>query len=318
MTPHAWRLFELAQLRGVGAKTLRVLASRQGLEKATQDELRSMDARLARALKDHRALDRAQHAAEQQRELAERYGARILAAADADYPMLLDRADDAPAFLYVKGEPGSLGDHAISVIGTREPSTHGLLITERLTQYFAGRGWTIVSGLALGCDAAAHRAALACGGRTVAVLAHGLQTVAPRQHADLAEEIVANRGALVTEYPYGTDAAPHQFVQRDRIQAGLTRGVVMVQSDLEGGSLHASRAALRYGRRLAVPRPTAADLNAQHPKIKANLVLAEGTAEEKSQLLQCDAAALGRVRVFESREDYGVWEAELMAVSPTG
>jgi DNA processing protein len=314
MTPLARRLFELSFLRGVGAVTLRKLVSeRRDVASASVEDLRFMDKRLAKALLDPGAFEGAQALAAQQLEAAGNDGARILASVDSDYPALLRRTEDAPAFLYVRGDPAALADRSIGVIGTREPSRHGLLITERLTQYFAERGWTIVSGLALGCDAAAHRAALACGGRTVAVLAHGLQTVAPRQHAELAAEILEKGGALVTEYPYGTDAAQHQFVQRDRIQAGLSRGVVMIQSDLEGGSLHASRAALRYGRVLAVPRPTQADVEAGYPKIKANKVLADGSAEERMELLQCHAEALNRLRIIASRDDYEGLERELEA-----
>jgi len=130
---------------------------------------------------------------------------------------------------------------------------------------------------------------------------------------ETAAEILEKGGALVTEYPYGTDAAQHQFVQRDRIQAGLSRGVVMIQSDLEGGSLHASRAALRYGRVLAVPRPTQADVDAAQPKITANLVLTDGAPEERMQLLQCHAAALNQLKIISSRDDYQTLERELGA-----
>jgi DNA processing protein len=318
MSPLAWRLFELSQLRGIGPKTLRALAGRKDLGSASEEDLRYMDARLARALKEPGAFEKAQSVAEQQLEQADRQDAFILSSVDSDFPALLLKTDDAPMFLYVRGGLDRLAEKAISVIGSREPTPHGILIAERLTRHFAEQGWSIVSGLALGCDAAAHRAALSAGGKTVAVLAHGLQTVAPLQHAELAEQIVATGGTLVTEYAYGVEAAPPLFVRRDRIQAGLSKGVVMIQSDLEGGSLHASRAALRYGRLLAVPRPTSADIDAASPEIKANVLLADGSDEEKMKLLQCDASALSRVRVLESREDYDVWERELEAVGRRG
>ena len=272
-----------------------------------------MDRRLARALKEPGVFERAQAIARQQLENADSQDAWILCAVDPDFPTLLKNTDDGPMFLYVRGGLGSLVEKSIGVIGTREPTHHGVLIAERLTHHFAEQGWTIVSGLAVGCDAAAHRAALAAGGKTVAVLAHGLQTVAPGQHEALAEEIVSKGGALVTEYAYGVEPAPHQFVQRDRLQAGLAKGVAMIQSDLDGGSLHASRAALRYGRRLAVPRPTTVDIEAAESEIKANVLLADGSDEEKMELLQCDESALSRIRVLTSREDYDVWERELEA-----
>lgn len=312
MTPLARRLFELSFLRGVGAVTLRKLVSEhRDIAGASVEDLRFMDKRLAKALLAPGAFERARSDATRQLEEADRTDSWILCGLDDDYPALLRMTQDAPLFLYVRGDLESLNQRALSVVGTREPSRHGLLVTERVTLFFAARGWTIVSGLALGCDAAAHRAALASGGRTVAVLAHGLQTVAPKQHTELAQEIVARGGSLVTEYAFGVDVAPHQFVQRDRIQAGLCKGVMMVQSDLEGGSLHASRAALRYGRQLAVPRPTQADLEAEHPKIKANALLADGATNEKAGLLQCDEPALSRLSIFSSRDDYVQWEDRL-------
>jgi DNA processing protein len=91
------------------------------------------------------------------------------------------------------------------------------------------------------------------------VLAHGLQTVAPRQHQSLADDILAGGGALLSEFPFGRPPLPPQFVKRDRTQAGLAQGVVMIQSDVRGGSLHAARAALVYQRWLAVPYPTGKD-----------------------------------------------------------
>jgi DNA processing protein len=185
------------------------------------------------------------------------------------------------------------------------------MITRRITDFFCSQRWSVVSGLALGCDGIAHRAAIEAGGHTVAVLAHGLQTVSPSQHRKLAEEILSSGGALVSEYRFGQGAMPNQFVKRDRTQAGLSRGVVMIQSDLKGGSLHASRAALDYERWLAVPYPTAADQQANEPKIQANLMIANSGADiDRANLLKCHISRLSKVIVLRAREEYPQLVAE--------
>ena len=139
----------------------------------------------------------------------------------------------------------------------------------------------------------------------MAVLAHGLQTIAPSKHRKLAEDILNAGGALVSQYPIGRDAIPQQFVQRDKTQAGLAQGVVMVQSDLQGGSLHASRASIEYGRWLAVPYPTEQDRGRDEPKIQANLMLSDGSDAERLDLLRRkDNSGLDRILVLRGKEDY--------------
>jgi DNA processing protein len=105
-----------------------------------------------------------------------------------------------------------------------------------LTRYWAEKGWSIVSGLALGCDAIAHRTAVEVRAHTVAVLAHGLHTIAPAQHRKLPEDILEAGGALESEFPFGKAPLPAQFAKRDRTQAGLAQAVLPIQSDLTGGS----------------------------------------------------------------------------------
>lgn len=232
-------------------------------------------------------------------------GGRLICLLDVEYPEVLRQTPDAPVFLFVKGTLRS--ENTVAIIGTREPTEHGMEITRRITRYFTDQHWSVISGLALGVDSIGHRAALDEGGHTVAVLAHGLQTIAPRQHASLAHSILESGGALVTEYPYGTPVFPPQYVKRDRIQAGLAQGVVMVQSDLQGGSLHASRAAVEYQRPLGVPQATKRDTAAQEAKIQANQVLIEG-GKEAATLLRCRESDLRRVIPLRSREDYPIFE----------
>jgi DNA processing protein len=243
--------------------------------------------------------------AEGQAERAARSGARIVSRWDEEYPTLLAATRDDPVVLYVQGAWALNLDASVAIVGTRTPTDDGAVITERVTAHFVDRRWSIVSGLALGCDAVAHRTALRAHGHTVAVLAHGLHTLAPRQHRALADDILDGGGAWVSEFPFGCEPRPPQFVKRDRTQAGLAQGTVLIQSDLTGGSLHAARAALDYDRWLAVAYPTARDRTRAEPTIRANLLVADGAAHEKARLLHCPADALERVIVVRSRGDYG-------------
>lgn len=291
-------------LKGVGPATLRKMAGMVNIEAASLDSIADQLPSVALAFRDSQAWTRALEDAEKQAEEAGRYGARILSPLDPDYPRLLGGTKDDPFLLYVRGILPSDQAKSVAVIGTREPTPHGKVIAQRITHYLVEQGWSIVSGLALGCDAIAHQSALDKGGHTIAVMAHGLHTVAPKTNKKLAEDILSNGGALVSEYGFGVEPRPEFFVKRDRTQAGLAQGVVMIQSDRKGGSLHASRAALDYGRWLAVPYPTEQDRQKQEPKVQANLTFAEGTERERVELLRCSPSALERVIILRSRDDY--------------
>lgn len=303
ISPSTGKLLALSMLKGVGPASLRLALNVANFANAPVEAIARRVPRMASATQASLwtdALDRA----ERQVEHAEIAGARILSVLDPEYPPLLKATKDDPVILYVKGSLADKPEQSAAVIGTREPTKHGVMIAERVTQFLVENGWSVVSGLALGLDAVAHEAALNAGGHTVAVMAHGLHTVAPSKHKRLAQEILDKGGALVSEYGFGVDPRPEFFVKRDRIQAGLAQGVVMVQSDVKGGSLHASRAALDYGRWLAVPYPTEADLRNGEPKIQANLLIADGHEGERSALLQAPVSGLNKIMVLRSRDDY--------------
>lgn len=298
------KILALSMLSGVGPVALRKASRVFGFEDKTVDQLGTEVPAIARAIAPVGAWSKALEQAEKQAELAEQSGARILCPMDSEYPQLLALTKDDPFLLWVRGELAPFPDKSVAIIGTREPTHHGEVITKRITQFFVEQRWSVVSGLALGCDAIAHRTTIEAGGHTVAVLAHGLQTVAPKKHIRLAEEIVKNGGALVSQYPMGREAIPQQFVQRDRTQAGMSQGVVMIQSDLQGGSLHASRSAIDYGRWLAVPYPTEADRTSGAQKAKANLLLAEGTLQDRMKLLNQKEGNLEKLFILRSKDDY--------------
>lgn len=298
------QLLTYALLPGIGPQTLRALSDIPLFWEHSPDELAQRIPLLAKALLSTGSLEKAKASAHDQLEQCEQTNTQLLSRFDAEYPALLAQSPDDPTLLWVKGTLPKPSQPTVAVIGARAATEHGLEIAGRITRHLVEQNYSIVSGLAVGIDAASHTAALDAYGHTVAVLAHGLQTVAPKENLALAERILVEGGALVSEYPFGRAPRGHQYVQRDRTQAGLSQGVVMVQTDLKGGSLHATRAALSYGRWVAVPYPTEYDLSIRSPKIQANLVIASGTNIQRMKLLRCNQNALSRVRILRSRDDY--------------
>lgn len=299
------KILALSMLPGIGPATLRKASQVFGFESKSVDVLAREIPQIERALAPLDAWEKALEQAEIQLDLAERSACRILSPLDDQYPKLLAATKDDPFILYVRGQLSATPDKSVAIIGTRQPTKHGEVIAKRITRYFVEQGWSVVSGLALGCDGLAHQEALDANGHTVAVLAHGMQTIAPAKHRNLAESILNAGGALVSQYPIGRDVIPQQFVQRDKTQAGMAQGVVMVQSDLQGGSLHASRAAIDYGRWLAVPYPTELDRLNREPKVQANLVLADGAENEIATLLRRkDSESVNGIIVLRSKDDY--------------
>lgn len=193
--------------------------------------------------------------AAQELEQVRALGADILILDDGMYPALLREIADPPITLYVQGEwAACLEQPCIGVVGSRRCSTYGQNAATMLARDLAAHNVTVISGLARGIDAAAHRGALEAGGRTVAVMGTGLDKVYPREHQKLAEEILAGGGALVSEFPLQTPPTPQNFPYRNRVISGLSLGVVLVEAAENSGSLITARLALEQGREVfAVP-----------------------------------------------------------------
>ncbi|MFQ5778871.1 MAG: DNA-processing protein DprA, partial [Terriglobia bacterium] len=189
-------------------------------------------------------------AAEQELDKVRQCGARLLAWDEPDYPPLLKEIYDPPVLLYVQGDVTALSSHCLAMVGARKPTIYGTQVTERLGQELAARGLTIVSGLARGIDSAAHRGALqAPGGKTVAVLGCGMDYDYPKENKKLRARIEA-RGCVLTEFPLGTYPAPQNFPIRNRIIAGLSWGVMVVEGGRYSGSLITGRLAMEYNRQV--------------------------------------------------------------------
>ncbi len=180
----------------------------------------------------------------------------VLTLADDGYPRALLDIADPPVLLYVKGDPALLQKPALAIVGARTATAQGEANAEAFARALAAQGFTIVSGLALGIDAAAHRGALGAGraaGGTVAVIGTGIDRIYPARNAALAREIAA-AGAIVSELPLGTPPLAHNFPRRNRLIAGLAQGVLVVEAALNSGSLITARLATEGGREVfAIP-----------------------------------------------------------------
>ena len=177
----------------------------------------------------------------------ERSGTTLVVRGAPDYPPLLALAPDPPLVLFVRGKPEVLTLPQLAIVGSRNPTATGLRDAEAFATTLGGAGFTIVSGLALGIDAAAHQGALGAGATTIAVCATGLDRVYPARHRELAHRIAA-AGALVSEFAPGTPPLKHHFPLRNRIIAGLSLGTLVVEAAAQSGSLITARLAGEAGR----------------------------------------------------------------------
>ncbi len=183
-------------------------------------------------------------------------GVELVAVDDPGYPPLMRLAPRPAAVLYVRGKPAALtSTDTVAVIGTRKPTAHGVTIGRRLAHYMADAGFSVISGLARGIDTAGHEGAIDARGTTIAILGSAIDKIYPASNGDLAERIEAGGGALISEYPMGFPTSGRHFVERDRLQAAMSIGVVAIQTGVDGGTLHTVRFAREARRLIAVPRP---------------------------------------------------------------
>lgn len=206
---------------------------------------------------------------------------RVLGCFDADWPTWLRGISAPPVVIFVKGSlpvPGS-----VAVVGTRSPTRFGIAVVEKVVDSAAAHGRGIVSGLALGIDAAAHERALRSGALTWAILGGGVDVPTPTENRDLAERILEAGGGLISEQLPGSKPNPQRLLNRNRLQSAASEVVVVAQCGIPSGTLHTARYAIEQGRRLAVPRPRPPwD---EEPQSAGNLALTDPVG--------CDPARLG-------------------------
>lgn len=234
-------------------------------------------------------------------------GAQLLTIEEDGFPPLLRDSSDPPAVLYVRGRLEPEDRLAVAVVGARRATPHGERFAGRLAEGLARQGFTIVSGLARGIDAAAHRGALAAGGRTVAVLGCGIDRIYPAEHGPLAQEIAAH-GAVISELPIGAAPLKQNFPERNRIIAWMTWATVVVEAARDSGSLITARLAADEGRTvLAVPgtpgEPNAEGTNGLLRQGAACCRDADDVVEDLAPQIAAAAAAVAAAR--RTRQDLG-------------
>ncbi|HET6674369.1 MAG TPA: DNA-processing protein DprA [Nitrospiraceae bacterium] len=275
------------------------LGSPQSVLDASEDTLVQLGCRqnLARAIRSPLPANLERQIDEELLAL-DRSGVMALGYLDEAYPSRLRMIPDPPAVLYVSGRMNAADYHAVAIVGARRASHAGRLVTEELSRELASAGFTIVSGLALGVDAAAHRGALEANGRTIAVLGCGIDRTYPSVHARLRHEI-EQRGAVLSELPIG--AAPHSyhFPRRNRIISGLSLGVIVTEATLNSGSLITARLAADQGREVfAVPGMVKSETSrGPNGLIKEGAKLVESGSDVIDELVsQIDEAFKERLR----------------------
>ena len=216
---------------------------------------------------------------------AQEPGHAVITLADAAYPRLLLEIPDPPPLLYAVGRTELLGRPSLAVVGSRNATAQGQRDAEQFSKAFSAAGLTIVSGLALGIDAAAHRGGLAAEGSTIAVLGTGIDVTYPRQNAPLAAQI-AESGLLISEFPLGTGGAAHHFPRRNRLISGLTQGCLVIEAALASGSLITARTAADQGREVfALPGSIHSPLSKGcHALIKQGAKLVESAEDLLAEL----------------------------------
>ncbi|HEY8067529.1 MAG TPA: DNA-processing protein DprA [Burkholderiales bacterium] len=277
---------QLTLTPGLGAATLRQLLSQFGLPEKILAAKRADLARYAGA-EAIQALDSEVVGQAVKRALAwlEQPGNAIVTLADAAYPRLLLEIPDPPALIYCRGRIDLLGRPALALVGSRNATAQGASNAEQFARSFSAAGFTIVSGLAQGIDAAAHRGGLAGEGSTVAVLGTGVDIAYPQSNAALAAGI-AERGLLLSEFPLGTKAFAYNFPRRNRLISGLAQGCLVVEAALGSGSLITARTAAEQGREVfAVPGSIHSPLSKGcHSLIKSGAKLVESAEDVVSEL----------------------------------
>ncbi len=225
-------------------------------------------------------------------------GNRVISLADAAYPRLLLEITDPPPLLYVKGNTELLNCAALAVVGSRNASPQGSANAEAFARELSDGGFTVISGLALGIDAAAHRGGLAGASSSLAVVGNGLDIVYPARNRDLAHQL-AVQGALASEFSLGTPALSVNFPRRNRLISGLARGCLIVEAALKSGSLITARYALEQGREVfAIPGSIHSPLSKGcHLLIKQGAKLVESSndiLEELGAAVRVESATPGK------------------------
>jgi DNA processing protein len=280
----AW--IELSLVPGLGGSRFRSLLSAFGLPAHVLDATRSQ---LCRVVPETLAASILERNRGPEIEKAVRWagkpGHAVLTLADTAYPKQLLEIPDPPALLYVAGDARLLSSPALAIVGSRNATPQGLRNAHAFARALSDAGLAIVSGLAIGVDSEAHRGGLEGSGSTIAVLGTGIDVIYPRRNAPLADDILS-RGALVSEFPLGTEPHAGNFPRRNRLISGLARGCLVVEAAVDSGSLISARLAADQGREVfAIPGSIHSPLSKGcHALIKQGAKLVESAQDVLDEL----------------------------------
>lgn len=306
---------QLSLTPGLGAATIRGLLSQFGLPANILAARRADLARFASA-QALQALDSEAVAKAVERALVwlEQPAHSVVTLADASYPRLLLETPDPPPLLYCCGRTELLNRPALAMVGSRNATVQGAGNAEQFARSFSSAGLTIISGLAQGIDAAAHRGGLAADGSTIAVLGTGVDNPYPASNAGLADQI-AERGLLVSEFALGTKALAYNFPRRNRVISGLAQGCLVIEAALASGSLITARTAADQGREVfAVPGSIHSPLSKGcHALIKSGAKLVESAEDVLSELAAFRRTGFASTRPQPPKGDRNVAEDPLLA-----
>ena len=247
------RLLQISFLPGIGSKRLQKvisLAEKEGIESISNDNV---------ILDKFNYMRNGKQGGDRSDEVlksCEYHNIHILSPLDDEYPDLLKLIDDYPPLIYVKGNIPALSKIGCSVVGTREASELGSRWSTEIAEELVKNRYTVISGLARGIDTAAHKGALNKNGITIAVLAHGLDTITPTENREFANTILENYGTLISEHPPGVPPRSFEYARRNRIQSGLSVCSFMVESKKDGGTIHHVDFALKQKRNVYFAMPT--------------------------------------------------------------
>jgi DNA processing protein len=278
----------LNMIPGVGGATFRRLVKFFGspgaaLSASLRDlsKIRGLTPAVCQSIVEHRdsiSIDR-------ELDIIERHGCQVITIQDESYPANLKAIYDPPQVLYVKGDLLPTDSLAVSVVGTRTASSYGKMAAEKISNHLAARNVTVISGMAYGIDAAAHKGALSAGGRTIAIMGNGLDIVYPSRNASLLEKIIGS-GAAISEFPMGTPPLKNNFPRRNRVISGLSLGTLVVEAPKRSGALITAYYALDQGREVfAVPGQIFSEMSGgTHDLIKQGAKLVESVDDILDEL----------------------------------
>ncbi len=284
MTDQCRLILTFLQLPGIGRKTVyryMLPSPTDRYDESSIDQLLTIARTKSTRVKEFNRgeIIAAMSAADHIYEDCEQLDVEVIAVTDPNFPARLLQIDDPPVILFYRGNIESLNEqHTIAIIGTREPTEYGYRIAVRLGEMMAEAGIVTVSGLALGCDTGGHTGTINKNGTTVALLANGLDTIYPKENQLLASELLDLGGCLISEYAPHAEIQRGFFVDRDRLQAGLSDAVFVVETDIKGGTMHTVGFAQKYKKTVYCFNHPASLLN--EPKTRGNQdLISKGNAQ---------------------------------------